>query len=86
VASSPLSGNCAALTAASGTPANPSMCSPSCIPGTADQRRRAGVELLNHPRTWGGHTTGFFAVGTAVTPLRDDHVIAKPTMVLGLDT
>ena len=44
-----------------------------------------GVQLLNHKHVWGGHTTEFFAIGTAVTPLRSDHVIAKPTMVLGLD-
>ena len=45
-----------------------------------------GVQLRNHGHTWGGHTTEFFAVGTAVTPLRADHVIAKPQMVLGLDS
>jgi uncharacterized protein YbjQ (UPF0145 family) len=45
-----------------------------------------GVQLRNHAHTWGGHTTEFFAIGTAVTPLRADHVIAKPTMVLGLDS
>ncbi|MDX6209298.1 MAG: hypothetical protein QOE24_1689, partial [Frankiales bacterium] len=45
-----------------------------------------GVQLRNHGHTWGGHTTEFFAIGTAVTPLRADHVIAKPTMVLGLDS
>ena len=44
-----------------------------------------GVQLRNHAHTWGGHTTEFFAIGTAVTPLRADHVIVKPTMVLGLD-
>jgi uncharacterized protein YbjQ (UPF0145 family) len=44
-----------------------------------------GVQLRSHAHTWGGHTTEFFAIGTAVTPLRADHVIAKPTMVLGLD-
>jgi uncharacterized protein YbjQ (UPF0145 family) len=53
---------------------------------TLDAEGIVGVQLLNHPHTWGGHTTEFFAIGTAVTPLRDDHVIAKPTMVLGLDT
>jgi uncharacterized protein YbjQ (UPF0145 family) len=44
-----------------------------------------GVQLRNHAHIWGGHTTEFFAIGTAVTPLREDHVITKPTMVLGLD-
>jgi len=27
----------------------------------------------------------FFAIGTAVRPLRDDHIIQTPTMVLSLD-
>ena len=43
-----------------------------------------GVQLLGLPHRWGGHTTEFFAIGTAIRPLRDDHVIAKPTMVLPL--
>jgi uncharacterized protein YbjQ (UPF0145 family) len=44
-----------------------------------------GVQLKQHSHTWGGHTTEFFAIGTAVRPLRDDHVIERPTMVLSLD-
>ena len=43
-----------------------------------------GVQLLSLPHTWGGHTTEFFAIGTAVRPLRDDHTIAKPSLVLPL--
>jgi uncharacterized protein YbjQ (UPF0145 family) len=43
-----------------------------------------GVQLLSLPHRWGGHTTEFFAIGTAVRPLRDDHVITKPTLVLPL--
>jgi uncharacterized protein YbjQ (UPF0145 family) len=43
-----------------------------------------GVQLLSLPHRWGGHTTEFFAIGTAVRPLRDDHVITKPTPVLPL--
>ena len=43
-----------------------------------------GVQLLNLPHIWGGHTTEFFAIGTAVRPLRADHVIAKPALVLPL--
>ncbi len=43
-----------------------------------------GVEIKNLAHTWGGHTTEFFAIGTAVRPLRDDHIITKPTMVLPL--
>jgi uncharacterized protein YbjQ (UPF0145 family) len=44
-----------------------------------------GVQLRQHSHTWGGHTTEFFAIGTAVRPLRSDHVIDRPTMVLSLD-
>ena len=44
-----------------------------------------GVQLKQHSHTWGGHTTEFFAIGTAVRPLRPDHVIDRPTMVLSLD-
>jgi uncharacterized protein YbjQ (UPF0145 family) len=43
-----------------------------------------GVQLLNLPHRWGGHTTEFFTIGTAVRPLRADHVIAKPSLVLPL--
>lgn len=43
------------------------------------------VQLRQHSHTWGSHTTEFFAIGTAVRPIREDHVIARPTMVLSLD-
>jgi uncharacterized protein YbjQ (UPF0145 family) len=43
-----------------------------------------GVQLLSLPHRWGGHTTEFFAIGTAVRPLREDHVIATPGLVLPL--
>src|ERR1700744_5148612 len=45
-----------------------------------------GVQLRQHSHTWGSHTTEFFAIGTAVRPLRADHVIESPTMVLSLDS
>ncbi|OIV37595.1 hypothetical protein BIV57_10265 [Mangrovactinospora gilvigrisea] len=44
-----------------------------------------GVQLNSHNHRWGGHTTEFFAIGTAVRPLRPDHVIDRPQMVLSLD-
>ncbi|MEU5882177.1 heavy metal-binding domain-containing protein [Spirillospora sp. NPDC047279] len=44
-----------------------------------------GVELRRLHHSWGDHTMEFFAIGTAVRPLRDDHTIAKPQLVLGLD-
>ncbi len=43
-----------------------------------------GVQLLSLPHRWGGHTTEFFAIGTAVRPIRPDHHIATPTLVLPL--
>jgi uncharacterized protein YbjQ (UPF0145 family) len=43
-----------------------------------------GVQLLSLAHKWGGHTTEFFAVGTAVRPLRADHIISKPQLVLPL--
>ena len=43
-----------------------------------------GVQLLALPHTWGGHPTEFFAIGTAVRPIRDDHIIATPQLVLPL--
>jgi uncharacterized protein YbjQ (UPF0145 family) len=43
-----------------------------------------GVQLLSLPHRWGGHTTEFFAIGTAVRALRPDHIIAKPQLVLPL--
>ena len=43
-----------------------------------------GVQLLSLPHHWGGHTTEFFAIGTAIKPLRSDHTIAKPQLVLPL--
>ena len=44
-----------------------------------------GVRLDNFAHIWEGHTTEFFAIGTAVRPLRDDHTIGKPTTVLSLN-
>ena len=43
-----------------------------------------GVQLLSFPHTWGGHTTEFFAIGTAVRPIREDHEIPTPQLVLPL--
>jgi uncharacterized protein YbjQ (UPF0145 family) len=45
-----------------------------------------GVQLRQHSHTWGSHTTEFFAIGTAVRPLRADHATKTPTMVLSLDS
>jgi uncharacterized protein YbjQ (UPF0145 family) len=44
-----------------------------------------GVVLNHLHHNWGSHTMEFFAIGTAIRPLRADHVIARPQMVLSLD-
>jgi uncharacterized protein YbjQ (UPF0145 family) len=44
-----------------------------------------GVQLTQRNHSWGSHTTEFFAIGTAVRPLRADHTIPVPQLVLGLD-
>lgn len=43
-----------------------------------------GVQLRSLGHRWGGHTTEFFAIGCAVRALREDHVIAAPSLVLPL--
>jgi uncharacterized protein YbjQ (UPF0145 family) len=45
-----------------------------------------GVQLAQENHIWGSHTTEFFAIGTAVRPIRPDHEIARPQLVLSLDT
>ncbi len=44
-----------------------------------------GVQLIEKSHFWGSHVIEFLAVGTAVRPLRADHVIAQPQMVISLD-
>jgi uncharacterized protein YbjQ (UPF0145 family) len=44
-----------------------------------------GVQLAQENHIWGSHTTEFFAIGTAVRPIRPDHEIARPQLVLSLD-
>ncbi|WP_433204556.1 heavy metal-binding domain-containing protein [Dactylosporangium sp. CS-047395] len=44
-----------------------------------------GVDLTQRNHSWGSHTTEFFAIGTAVRPLRADHTIPAPQLVLPLD-
>jgi uncharacterized protein YbjQ (UPF0145 family) len=43
-----------------------------------------GVQLNEFNHVWGYHTTEFFAVGTAVRPIRPDHRIAQPGLVMPL--
>jgi uncharacterized protein YbjQ (UPF0145 family) len=44
-----------------------------------------GVDMSEKSHAWGGHTIEFYAVGTAVKPMRLDHEIQKPKLVLTLD-
>lgn len=44
-----------------------------------------GVQLVEKSHFWGSHVIEFLAIGTAVRPIRADHVIQPPTMVLTLD-
>src|SRR5262249_24417054 len=44
-----------------------------------------GVQLSQRNHSWGAHTTEFFSIGTAVRPIRPDHEIARPQLVLSLD-
>jgi uncharacterized protein YbjQ (UPF0145 family) len=43
-----------------------------------------GARIIERSHGWGSHVIEFFAVGTAVVAIRDDHEIEKPTMVLPL--
>jgi uncharacterized protein YbjQ (UPF0145 family) len=51
---------------------------------TLDAEGIVGVQLRSLPHRWGGHTTEFFAIGSAVRSLRPDHIIATPGLVLPL--
>jgi uncharacterized protein YbjQ (UPF0145 family) len=43
-----------------------------------------GAQIIERSHGWGSHVIEFFALGTAVVPIRDDHAIEKPAMVLPL--
>ena len=44
-----------------------------------------GVQLVEKSHFWGSHVIEFLALGTAVRPIRPDHTIAQPQMVVSLD-
>jgi uncharacterized protein YbjQ (UPF0145 family) len=44
-----------------------------------------GVQLIEKSHFWGSHVIEFLAIGTAVRPIRADHVIQPPVMVVTLD-
>ena len=43
------------------------------------------VQLHERSHGWGSHVIEFFAVGTAILPLREDHTIPQPSLVLTLN-
>ena len=43
-----------------------------------------GVIVDENNHTWGPSILEFSAVGTAVVPIRDDHHITKPALVLSV--
>ena len=44
-----------------------------------------GVQLIEKSHGWGSHTIEFFAIGSAVMPVSEDHSIVKPQMVLPMN-
>lgn len=44
-----------------------------------------GVQIVERSYQWSSHVIEFFTVGTAVVPMRADHHIPKPQLVLSLD-
>ena len=43
-----------------------------------------GAQVKESSHGWGSHVIEYFAVGTAVTSISDDHTIATPTLTLPL--
>jgi uncharacterized protein YbjQ (UPF0145 family) len=43
------------------------------------------VQLHERSHGWGSHIIEFFAIGTAVLPIREDHQIPPPSLVLTLN-
>jgi uncharacterized protein YbjQ (UPF0145 family) len=43
-----------------------------------------GAQVTESSHGWGSHVVEFFALGTAVTSISDEHQIAQPTLVLPL--
>jgi len=44
----------------------------------------AGVNIAERSHGWGSHVIEFFAVGNGVVPIREDHEVDKPALVLPL--
>jgi uncharacterized protein YbjQ (UPF0145 family) len=43
-----------------------------------------GASISERSHGWGSHVIEFFAIGTAVVPTKEDHVIEQPSLVLPL--
>ena len=43
-----------------------------------------GAQIIERSHGWGSHVIEFFAIGTGVVPISDEHVIEQPTLVLPL--
>jgi uncharacterized protein YbjQ (UPF0145 family) len=43
-----------------------------------------GARIIERSHGWGSHVIEFFAIGTGVVPIRTDHEIEQPTLVLPL--
>ncbi|MGA2037614.1 MAG: heavy metal-binding domain-containing protein [Acidimicrobiales bacterium] len=44
-----------------------------------------GVQLVEKSHFWGSHVVEFLAIGTAIRPIREDHVIPQPSIIMTLD-
>ena len=44
-----------------------------------------GVQLHERNHGWGSHVIEFFAIGTAITSISEEHTIPPPSLVLPLD-
>jgi uncharacterized protein YbjQ (UPF0145 family) len=43
-----------------------------------------GARIIERSHGWGSHVIEFFAIGTAVVSVSDDHVIERPALVVPL--
>ncbi len=44
-----------------------------------------GVQLNEKSHGWGSHVIEFFAIGTAVTPISENHTIDTPTLIMNMN-
>src|SRR5207244_12635470 len=53
--------------------------------GTLEAEGIVAVQLHERSHGWGSHVIEFFAIGTGVLPIREDHEIPAPSLVLTLN-